>query len=180
MKESRIQELLARYYDGCATLAEEEELKAFFRTADIPPALQSEQEMFRQLADTTDSEPEVPAGLEERIARQIDALEAKEQQERRKPRKALLRPLVRLAGVAAVAGLLIAVGMQLQPYTPASTLQDTCATPQEAYAEVRGALLKLSATLHKGSDQLAKVQKTGQRIQENLKHSFQQLKTNEQ
>ena len=64
MDNPEIDLLLARFYEGTATEAEENMLKAYFAREDVPPRLRTDQAFFRQLART---DIPLPEGLGDRL-----------------------------------------------------------------------------------------------------------------
>ena len=163
MKEySHIEELLERYYDAQTSEAEEQQLKDFFLNEEVPPHLQAEKEMFLQL--------QVPEGLEERLSRQIDQWE---EQERRTLK---VNHSFRLQWIGIAASLLLLFGAGWHLYAPRPIArQDTCATPEEAYAHAEKALVMLSTALDKGMNQMNTLQEANERIEKNFYQHLEKL-----
>lgn len=144
---SHIEALLERYYDAQTSEAEEQRLKDFFLHEEVPAHLQAEKEMFLQL-QTTD----VPEGLEERLSQSIDRWGKKHRTLR----------LQWIGSIAASLLLLFGAGWYLQDDTPR---KDTCATPEEAYAEAQKALVMFSTALNKGMKQMDALHETTERME---------------
>ena len=127
---SHIEALLERYYDAQTSEAEEQRLKDFFLHEEVPVHLQAEKEMFLQLQASG-----VPEGLEERLSQSIDRWGKKHRTLR----------LQWIGSIAASLLLLFGAGWYLQE----PPRKDTCATPEEAYAEAQKALVMFSTALNK-------------------------------
>ena len=144
---SHIEALLERYYDAQTSEAEEQRLKDFFLHEEVPVHLQAEKEMFLQLQAT-----DVPEGLEERLSQSIDRWDKKHRTLR----------LQWIGSIAASLLLLFGAGWYLQDGTPR---KDTCATPEEAYAEAQKALVMFSTALNKGMKQMDALHETTERME---------------
>ena len=144
---SHIEALLERYYDAQTSEAEEQRLKDFFLHEEVPAHLQAEKEMFLQLQAT-----DVPEGLEERLSQSIDRWGKKHRTLR----------LQWIGSIAASLLLLFGAGWYLQDETPR---KDTCATPEEAYADAQKALVTHSTALNKGMEQTEAPHETTERVE---------------
>ena len=158
MNTERINELLERYYEALTTEAEEEELRRFFVEGEVPAHLMGERELFMQLQAR--AEIPVPEGLEDRLSVAIDEWAALEE----RPKHSRMYRLRWISGIAASVLMVVAFSWSL--YEPAR--KDTCATPEEAYMEAHDALMQFALALNKGTEQLAMVQSTTQKIEENI------------
>ncbi|MBO5251432.1 MAG: hypothetical protein J6B31_05485 [Bacteroidaceae bacterium] len=168
MKDDKyIEELLERYYDGLTTEAEEQTLKEFFTCEEIPAHLQAEKAMFLQLAAEA-----TPKGMEQRLSSLVDEWEKEEQRTIGIRKRSRTIRLQWIAGIAASLLLLFGIGRYL--YEPSSKYiaQDTCATPEEAYAETQKALIMFSTALNKGMGQLEAMHRVDHKINE----TFNELK----
>ena len=143
---SHIEALLERYYDAQTSEAEEQRLKDFFLHEEVPVHLQAEKEMFLQLQAT-----DVPEGLEERLSQSIDRWGKKHRTLR----------LQWIGSIAASLLLLFGAGWYLQE----PPKKDTCATPEEAYAEAQKALVMFSTALNKGMKQMDALHETTERVE---------------
>ena len=142
---SHIEALLERYYDAQTSEAEEQRLKDFFLHEEVPVHLQAEKEMFLQLQASG-----VPEGLEERLSQSIDRWGKKHRTLR----------LQWIGSIAASLLLLFGAGWYLQE----PPRKDTCATPEEAYAEAQKALVMFSTALNKGMRQMDALHETTERV----------------
>lgn len=61
------------------------------------------------------------------------------------------------------------------PIQALSAPQDTCATPEEAYAQAQKALIMLSSSLNKGIEKVESVQEATGKIQENVNEQLNRL-----
>ena len=143
---SHIEALLERYYDAQTSEAEEQRLKDFFLHEKVPAHLQAEKEMFLQLQASA-----VPEGLEERLSQSID----------RWGKKHRTLSLQWIGSIAASLLLLFGAGWYLQE----PPRKDTCATPEEAYAEAQKALVMFSSALNKGMRQMDALHETTERVE---------------
>lgn len=153
---SHIEALLERYYQAQTSEAEEQRLKDFFSNEEVPPHLQAEKEMFLQLQAS-----DVPKGLEEKLAQSIDRWDRAERLAFKRNRSIRLQWI---GSIAASLLLLFGAGWYLQD----SPRKDTCATPEEAYAEAQKALVMFSTALNKGMEQMEAIQETAEKAEKNF------------
>ena len=164
MNTERINELLERYYEALTTEAEEEELRRCFAEGEVPAHLMGERELFLQLQAAASGEVSVPDGLEERLETAIDGWAAQEEDGR--SRRGHIYQLRLMGRVAAAILALLAFGWYL--YEPIPMRKDTCATPEEAYAEAHEALMQFALALDRGTQQIAMVHSTTEKIEESI------------
>ena len=174
MKVYEIEELLARYYDGKTSRAEEKELKRFFTEEDVPDHLLSEKELFLRLSVLP--VPGEPGNLKNKLDRLIDEWDTCEQHKEKAGKRIRTVRLQWIGSIAASLLILFSTGIYLYASYNVPVPQDTCATPEEAYAQTRKALLMFSSTLNKGIEQVEKVQATTGKIQENLNEQLERIK----
>lgn len=168
MKEyNHIEALLERYYNAQTSETEEQQLKDFFLHEEVPTHLQAEKEMFLQLQAS-----DVPAGMEERLAQSIDQWDM---QERRTIKRHRFLRLQWIGSIAASLLLLFGAGWYLQD----SPRKDTCATPEEAYAEAQRALVMFSTALNKGMKQMEIIQETTEKAEKNFYKQMNKLNHSE-
>ena len=128
------------------TEKEIERLTDRFAAGDITP---DEQEQL--MAATGHETP--PEGFDTRLEAMIDALD---DAGRHRSRIGLWRTVT---GIAASLALIVSIGTYLvttPPATAAQPLQDTCATPEEAYAQTQRALLIFARAIEKGGREIEK------------------------
>ena len=154
MKKDDIEKLLDRYYDGSTSEAEEAELRRFFESGDVPRGMLADKRMF--MAMQASKEPEMPAGMDERLSAMIDG----------KARRSRVVRMRMIGAAAAVLCLLFGTAVFYHDDSPryAVTEKDTCSTPEEAAEQTERALLAFSKALNKGRAGLEKVGETGEEI----------------
>ena len=79
MKVEEIERLLAEFYEGTTTESQEEVLRNYFRTTEVPGHLLKDKEIFLNLCPDADQDIEVPAHLEDKLNLLIDEMAEKEQ-----------------------------------------------------------------------------------------------------
>ncbi len=167
--------MLAHYYDGTSTQEEEKYLRIYFKNTDrVAPELRTEGEIFRSLSDIPT--PQLPDGLESRLSDAIDSwaeAEAKAEVNRKRLRPIKLRAAI---GIAAALAVVLALGIFL-PFRENTTPlhADTCATPEEAYAQTEKALQIFAGAINKSLAGMETVTETSERIQEQVHGQLQQL-----
>lgn len=174
MKVSDVEKLLVRYYDGETDEAEERELRRFFVEEDVPTHLFAEKVFFRKLAgvDCNEEEPRVPEGLESRLNQAIDEWSVCDEQVSKTDRRVRC---IRIGSMVASLLLLLSVGMFLYKTDTSPVLHDTCDTPEEAYIQTRKALIMLSSGLNKGMKQVEIVQRTAEKVHENINEQLNRI-----
>lgn len=167
MKVNEIEKLLARYYDGETTETEEKELKRFFTTEEIPTHLLAEKEFFLQLNGSREETP-MPEGLGNRLNSLIDEWDTREKRMMKVKKHARIIRMQWIGSIAASLLILVSVGMYVYKPSSEPTPQDTCATPEEAYAQAQKALLIFSTSLNKGVEQIQTMEETTDKIRESV------------
>ena len=79
MKVEEIERLLAEFYEGTTTESQEEVLRNYFRTTEVPGHLLKDKEIFLNLCPDADQDIEVPAHLEDKLNLLINEMAEKEQ-----------------------------------------------------------------------------------------------------
>ena len=147
MTIEQIKSLLARFYEGQTTPEEERLLADFFRCEDVPEKLQEDKQLFLLLAQTSDQE--MPQDIAEEITAFVNNLgQTKiqplipEDKQRKGVIYRLKTPPKMWYRVAATVAFLLAIGGGVlhhqRTYTP-DPFRDTCATPEEAAAQIQRA-----------------------------------------
>ena len=175
MKVDEIEKLLVRYYDGETTEAEEKELKRFFTGEEVPAHLLAEKELFLQMSELP--EPEVPIDMESKLSHLVDEWDIREKRTVKVKKHARVLRLQWIGSVAASLLILFSIGMYMYKPDMSPAPQDTCATPEEAYAEAQRALLMLSSTINKGMAQMETVETTTEKIQESVNQQLNRINT---
>ena len=117
--------------------------------------------------------PEIPEGLESRLSRKIDQWDTGERRTLKIKKHTRVLRLQWIGSIAASLLILLSVGLYL--YKPYPAPQDTCATPEEAYAQAQKALIMLSSSLNKGIEKVESVQEATGKIQENVNEQLNRL-----
>jgi len=151
MKVEEIERLLAAFYEGKTTEDQEEALKSYFETQDVPEQFHTDRRLFLSFHRVALC-PELPAGLDDKLSRLIDE---KAEDDKKLMISGRMRRIRRWTGGVA-ATILLAIGLtfglqHLQSGSP----QDTFTDPAEAYMAAEAALLQVSTALNEGLDQLA-------------------------
>ncbi|MBA7554713.1 hypothetical protein ES705_47344 [subsurface metagenome] len=151
MDLQKIEKLLQKYYNGETSLEEEEVLRTFFASRDVPDHLEAEKEMFTYYYGPFKDEAPNP-GLEEKI---LDAIRIEGSRYRMQPVKKRLYLFTSVA-----AGFLILLGsyflitgkngieFSLKKY------EDTYESPELAYLETKKTLLLISEKFNRGTKEL--------------------------
>ena len=140
MTTEQINNLLQRYEQGSTTEAEEQSLRQLAAQG----LLSGE---WNDYFAALDGAVDVPEGLEDRLSRRIDAMQARDQLRYGQWWHSVV-------GVAASLAILMTVGLYVhnQHQTQAILDEDTYTDPQEAYNQTEQVLTKLSLQLNKGDD----------------------------
>jgi hypothetical protein len=149
MNTQEINRLLGKYYNGESSPGEEQQLKQFFESGDIPAELKADSEIFRYYSDSF-SVPEASADLEARI---ISAIGDNDIHHKGMGRRRLL-----FAVLSAAAGILILVGSWFF-FTRSIEPKDTYSDPRVAYAQAVSILYDVSSQLSRGTRALDPVLK---------------------
>lgn len=147
MTIEQVKSLLSRFYEGQTTPEEERLLAAYLRREDVPEELQEDKQLFLMLAQISDQE--MPADIAEEITAFVNNLgqtEKKPVLSEVKQRKGIIyrlkTPPKMFYRVAATVVILVAIGggvlFHQRTYTT-DPFRDTCATPEEAAAQIQRA-----------------------------------------
>lgn len=173
MKVDEIERLLAEFYEGTTTESQEEALRDYFKTTEVPGHLLKDKEIFLSLYSDADRDVEVPAGLESKLSLLIDE-KAEEEQRFFRPNKSR-RNWRWLGSIAATLLLIISLGYGVNhlgkdvcPPTP----QDTFTDPEEAYRVLQATLLEISANLNSGLNEVKESQTDMRRIHQEVRNEI--------
>ena len=147
MNIEQVKSLLSRFYEGQTTPEEERQLVAFFHREDVPEDLQQDKQLFLLLAQT--SEQEMPQDIADEITAFVNNLGQTDiqplthvSQQRKGVIYRLKTPPKVWYRVAATVAILLAIGGGVlhhqRTYAP-DPFRDTCATPEEAAAQIQRA-----------------------------------------
>ena len=151
MNFREIEGLLRKYYEGETSLEEEQTLRDFFLSGEVPPHLSVEAGLFRGLCGNRLEELEDPdfdrnllASLQEPKVVRIHTV-----------RTRVYRVLAVAATVILLAGLFYTFRQDILK----KPVRDTYSDPAAAYAETRKVLNLVSANLNNGLDKVAALSK---------------------
>lgn len=168
MKVEEVERLLTAFYEGTATECEEEKLKVYFRTGNVPGHLHADRKLFLALCEEDDKE--VPDSLAGTLSHLID--ERAEAERHSSAATRMKRDWRWIGGIAATVVLLVGIGYSICNYmqdmrTP--TQQDTFSDPEEAYAVLQSTLIEVSTNLNKGINQVNEIRKDIRRVRNESK-----------
>ncbi len=151
MDLQKIEKLLQKYYNGETSLEEEEVLRTFFASRDVPGHLEAEKEMFSYYYSQSSDEATNP-NLEGKI---LDAIRIEGSRYRMQPVK---KRLYLFTSIAASFLILLGsyflitgkngIGFSLNKY------KDTHESPELAYLETKKTLLLISEKFNRGTKEL--------------------------
>jgi len=166
MRVEEIERLLAEFYEGNTSENQEEKLKKYFETQNVPEHLEKDKRLF--LCFHKDVPVEVPAGLEDKLSRMIDT---KEQEEIHFFRKNKSKRNWRwVGGIAASIVLLFGLGYSI------SNISDTMEKPKETFTDyevLQATLMEVSMGLNNGVDEMIDTQKDIRRTNREIKKDLQ-------
>ena len=154
MDLKRINILLERYWNCVSTVAEEEELKAFFNSNEVPAELQDSAALFRYF------EQQKQARLDEKFAAEVLA---KIKEQKAPVVSKISQPWQNYLRVAAVVLVIITSSLVFRmefwegEEAPTLLVEDTYKTPEEAYAETKKAFLLIAEKLNSGRKQAERI-----------------------
>lgn len=171
MRIEEIEKLLVEYYDGTATESQEDALKYYFETQEVPEHLQKDKALF--LSFRQDNNVEIPSGLEDKLTRLIH--EKDEEARHFFRRNKSQRNWRRIGGIAASLLLLFGIGYGISNYRHdnAQQPQDTFTNPREAYEVLQATLIEVSTDLNSGIDQLRESRMEIKKIHREIKKEIQ-------
>ncbi|WP_291529578.1 hypothetical protein [Bacteroides sp. UBA939] len=158
MKVEEIERLLAEFYEGNTTESQEEILKDYFRTAEVPGNLHKDKEIFLSLYQDANQEVEVPAGLVDKLSLLID--KKAEEEQRFFIRNKSKRNWRWIGSIAATVLLLIGIGYGTGNLDKdiCSPPRDTFSDPEQAYRVLQATLMEVSTNLNNGLSEVEKTQ----------------------
>lgn len=171
MKIEEIEKLLDEFYEGNTTEKQEEALRYYFETQEVPEHLRNEKALF--LSFRQDDCVEVPAGLEDKLNRMIN--EKEEEARRFFRRNKSQRNWRWVGGIAASLLLLFGIGYGISNYQSnhMEQPQDTFSNPQDAYKVLQATLIEVSADLNSGINQVKDSRREIKKIHKEIKKEIQ-------
>lgn len=148
MNLHEIERLLEKYFEGETTLSEEEQLREFFTSGEVPESMKNLKRYFTFIEQEKNLTLD-DAGFDERIMAHT-----------RESKLAVITDIRRpwiywIAGVAASILIIIAVFMKFDPFS--RRIDDTYKDPQVAYVEAKKILLYISGKFNQGTKNLEAV-----------------------
>jgi len=141
MDNQKIRDLLQKYFEAETDVAEERQLKAYFKSDDIDPEFEAYRDLF--VLSEMDKQIEASPDFEARVLSSI------------KPVPIIRMSVRRVLAVAASVTVLVLAGWWMWQQNQSSSsadmsMEDTFEDPEEAYRQVTAALALMSSTMEKG------------------------------
>lgn len=170
MRVEEIEKLIADYYEGTTSESQEEALRRYFETQEVPEHLQKEKKLF--LSFLEDGNMEIPSGLEDKLIRMID--EKGEEEKRFFRRNKAKRNWKWVGSIAASLLLLFGVSYGISTHLCGiETPQDTFNSPQEAYKVLQATLIEVSTDLNSGINQVSDTKREIKKIHKEIKQEIE-------
>lgn len=170
MRVEEIEKLIADYYEGTTTENQEEALRRYFETQEVPEHLQKEKKLF--LSFLEDGDVEIPSGLEDKLIRMID--EKGEEEKRFFRRNKAKRNWKWVGSIAASLLLLFGVSYGITNHMNGiEKPQDTFNNPQEAYKVLQATLIEVSTDLNSGINQVSDTKREIKKIHKEIKQEIE-------
>lgn len=172
MRSEEIEKLLTDFYEGNTTEYQEEILKKYFETQDVPEYLEKDKKLF--LYFHKDVPVKIPDRLEEKLGRMIDIKEQEEIHFFRKNKSR--RNWHWISGIAASVMLLFGIGYSIyniHDRGDIATSEETFTDPQIAYEVLQATLMEVSTGLNNGLDEVVESQKDIKRTNREIKKDLQ-------
>ncbi|NDV57105.1 hypothetical protein [Bacteroides sp. 519] len=168
MKVGEIEKLLEEFYEGKTTEEQEEALREYFETEEVPEQFKLDQKIFVDYGKVT--KVDVPLGLESKLIKLIDEKAAEEKRFMVKNKTVFNWKRVGsiAAGVLLIVGLAYGI-MHLRNGHP----KDTFTNPQDAYEAMQAALYEISSNLNDGMAQLIEVRQDVNNISQEIIEEIQ-------
>ncbi len=146
MDRETTKRLLKKYYEGRTSAEEEQLLRKYFGSGEVPPELVPDRELFAALAEEGSEKP--PATLQGQLEDMIDMHYAATTE-----RKTLSLRTWALRAIPLAASLILVLATYF--FLLSRKPRDTYSDPQTAYLEAKKALLLVSRNFNKGTRSMA-------------------------
>ena len=146
MDRETTKRLLKKYYEGRTSAEEEQLLREYFGSGEVPPELEPDRELFAALAEEGSEKP--PATLQGQLEDMIDTHYATTTE-----RKTLSLRTWALRAIPLAASLILVLATYF--FLLSRKPRDTYSDPQTAYLEAKKALLLVSRNFNKGTRSMA-------------------------
>ena len=148
MNLHEIEKLLEKYFEGDTSLKEEQQLRDFFATGNVPVRWKNLEGYFSFVSQEKDQQIE-GADFDDKVMSAV-------KENKLAPLVDLHRPWIYwISGVAAGILILFAIFVKFDPFS--KRIGDTYKDPQIAYTEAKKILLYVSAKFNKGTSNLEPV-----------------------
>lgn len=168
MDSERLEELLKKYWACETTLDEEQALRDYFRTHDVPEAYADTAAMFRYFDE---QKKESTSETFEHVV--VESVEFN-QQPQGKLRSLVINAMRIAAGVAVLWLAVYLVREELREDKTLASSEDTFETPEEAFEETKKALLMISKGFGRAEQQAKKINLFNE-AQEKIKSNEKEL-----
>jgi hypothetical protein len=145
MNLHEIEQLLEKYFEGGTTLAEEEKLREFFASGNVPERWKNLEGYFSYLIGEKDQQISDP-DFDKRIMQQVGEGRLSHLADVRRPW------IYWISGVAATILILIAIFVKFDPIS--RNAEDTFTDPEIAFNEAKKILFYVSSKLNEGTRNL--------------------------
>lgn len=145
MNTLKIEKLLEKFYNGETSLQEEQELRQYFCSRELPPQLRSIHSQFFCM-EKDRNEDILDDSFDQEVLKMIDDGDSDYIRIKRKTM------FYSVAAIAATILILVSVFTKFNPFS--NNIESTLSDPEIAYSEARKILLYVSGNLNKGTDQL--------------------------
>lgn len=157
-----VKKSIADFYNGQTTLNEEEALRNFLETEEVPPSLEEDKHFILSLRKKRKTN--VPEQLESRLVGLIDREAAKEKQRSASRKKRFL-----FWGSSIAAMLVVASGLSYFMDSLGSETPAQPKVPQEAVCQIlQTALIEVSTELNNGIEEVEKSQKEIRKVNKEI------------
>ena len=154
MDYDRIEQILNRYWECETTLEEERELKAFFQRNDIPERWKKEAALFGFFKQERE-EGNLGEFFDHRVMEQVNEMEGRKSGQAKGRTVRMWQDISKVAGVVLI--LVTAVFVARDQYLQTSPDDPIEAEARQAYEQTKAALLMLSKSMNKGTEQVGKM-----------------------
>lgn len=154
-----MKQLLNKYYEGLTTEQEEQTLKDWLLSEDVPEEFAADRELFLQLQSAATNEPELPEGFSERLEALIDSEAQCEEPQKSSRQSAIRRMFIAVGSVAAACLVFFIAFNHVSEKSQAANYIVEVKDPVLAREYTVMALNKFSDAFNKGYDGLEKAEK---------------------
>lgn len=154
-----MKQLLNKYYEGLTTEQEEQTLKDWLLSEDVPEEFAADRELFLQLQSAATNEPELPGGFSERLEALIDSEAQREELQKSSRQSAIRKMFIAVGSVAAACLVFFIAFNHVSEKSQAANYIVEVKDPVLAREYTVMALNKFRDALNKGYEGLEKAEK---------------------